>query len=300
MSSAEPTAGDIASRLNLRRARPSEWRGRCVACGYADTFVLTERDGRPLWWCASCGADRDGLAAAVRRALGGGWTPPAPPPPAPPRPQAPSAAEKTARALALWAEARPIAGTPAQAYLVARGLPDVASEALRYHARCPHPSGAHLPAMLAVVCDTTTGEAKALHRKFITADGSDKAAVEPQKASIGPVVGGAVMLDAPRAGAPLVIGEGIESSLSAAALVGGAAWSAVSAGNLACLPLPPDVRAVVIAADNDPPGLRAARAAAQRWRGEERAVKVALPDASGADFNDIMRARAAREAAHAA
>jgi hypothetical protein len=41
------------------------------------------------------------------------------------------------------------------------------------------------------------------------------------------------------------------------------------------------------------------RAALARWRAEGRVVKVALPDASGADFNDLLRARAAREAAHA-
>jgi phage/plasmid primase-like uncharacterized protein len=200
--------------------------------------------------------------------------------------------------LRLWAEARPIAGTPAEHYLWSRGLDGVASEALRFHPRCPHPSGARLPALLALVRDALTGAPQAIHRTYL--DGARKARVEPQKATLGPVAGGAVMLDAPRAGAPLVIGEGIESSLSAAALIGGAAWSAVSAGNLARLPLPPDVRSIVVAADADAPGERAAWTAARRWRAEGRAVKVALPDASGADFNDIMRARAAREAAHAA
>jgi phage/plasmid primase-like uncharacterized protein len=151
-----------------------------------------------------------------------------------------------------------------------------------------------------VVCDTATGEAQALHRTFLTADGSDKAAVEPQKASIGPVAGGAIMLHPLHEGVPLLVAEGLESALSAGLLIGGPAWAAVSAGNLAALRLPFGIRRVIVAADADEPGQRAAWTAARRWRAEGRDVRVALPDEPGADFNDIVRARAAREAAHAA
>ena len=67
------------------------------------------------------------------------------------------------------------------------------------------------------------------------------------------------------------------------------AWAAVSAGNMArTLALPKSVRSVVIAADADPPGRRAADDAAARWRAEGRLVKIALPDRSGFDFNDIL------------
>ncbi|WP_431268681.1 toprim domain-containing protein [Dankookia sp. P2] len=109
------------------------------------------------------------------------------------------------------------------------------------------------------------------------------------------------MLDPLRDGVPLVVGEGIETALSAAAMIGGGAWSAISAGNLASLPLPPPPACpmVVIAADPDPAGERAAHDAAHRWRGEGRTVRIATPDAAGSDFNDLLRARlAAREASH--
>jgi putative DNA primase/helicase len=57
--------------------------------------------------------------------------------------------------------------------------------------------------------------------------------------------------------------------------------------------LPPEVRTVTIAADNDPSGRRAAREAAARWRAEGRTVRVAMPDKPGADFNDVLRERVA-------
>jgi putative DNA primase/helicase len=196
----------------------------------------------------------------------------------------------------------PIAGTPAQAYLAMRGLPGAASEALRFHPRCPHPSGARLPALVGLIRDARTGAPQAIQRIAIRADGSGKAGIVPEKPTLGPVAGGAIVLAAPRGGAPLVIGEGVETAISAGRLIGAPAWAAVSAGNLACLPLPPDVRNIIIAADNDPPGQRAAWTAARRWRAEGRDVRVALPDRADQDFNDVlaMRARAAPEAAHAA
>ena len=64
----------------------------------------------------------------------------------------------------------------------------------------------------------------------------------------------------------------------------------LSAGNLAKgLALPKEVRAVVIAADPDPPGEVAAQHAARRWRAEGRTVRIARPDREGADFNDLLR-----------
>jgi putative DNA primase/helicase len=90
----------------------------------------------------------------------------------------------------------------------------------------------------------------------------------------------------------LVIGEGIETSASAGRLLGLPAWAAISAGNLAAgLLLPAEVRRVVIAADADPSGERAARQAALRWQREGRSVRIARPDKSGRDFNDLLRAR---------
>ena len=52
--------------------------------------------------------------------------------------------------------------------------------------------------------------------------------------------------------------------------------------------LPSQVRAVMIAADADPPGEKAACAAALRWQREGRTVRIARPGKHGSDFNDIL------------
>jgi putative DNA primase/helicase len=136
-----------------------------------------------------------------------------------------------------------------------------------------------------------------VHRTFLTKDGSAKAKVVPQKASLGPVWGGAVRLVEASERFPLVIGEGIESSAAAGLVMGLPAWASLSAGNLAAgLVLPPEVRRIVIAADNDlavrtgqRPGQDAAEAAARRWRREGRHVEIATPDEPVSDFADVLQ-----------
>ena len=72
--------------------------------------------------------------------------------------------------------------------------------------------------------------------------------------------------------------------------VGG--WAALSAGNLAAviLPPPPLAAEVVIAADHDASGIgqRFAERAAERFIGEGRRVRIALPPTIGTDFNDLL------------
>ena len=281
-------ATNIAAHWNLRPVPGRrEWRGDCPACGYDGAAVLSERNGRPLLWCASC-QDRDALLATLK-GVGGDVSPPAFA-----REPIPAAGDgwKRKRALAVWNGAGPISGTPAETYLRRRALPGlVCSPALRFRADTPRPGGGRHAAMLAQVVDVA-GEPMAAHRTFLAPNG-DKAPVEPVRASLGSVMGGAIRL-APAA-PEIVIGEGIETSAAAGIILGLPAWSAISAGNLArALVLPPAVRSVVIAADHDPPGRRAADLAAERWRAEGRRVRIALPDREGEDFADLL----AREAGH--
>jgi putative DNA primase/helicase len=195
----------------------------------------------------------------------------------------------------MWAGSEPTIGTPADAYLIRRGLPDLAaSQVMRFRGDTSHPEGGRLPALIALVSDMT-GAPIAVHRTFLTREGR-KAAVEPVKASLGPVWGGAIHLSKLIEGKTLVVGEGIETSASAGCLMGLPAWAAISAGNMAKgLLLPPEARSVVIAADPDQAGERAATAAALRWSAEGRTVQIARPTGRG-DFNDLLLAR---EATHA-
>ncbi|MCQ4161273.1 toprim domain-containing protein [Roseomonas sp. GC11] len=295
------TSADLAARLNLRRLHNGSWRGTCPACGYPGTFSLRERQGTTLWACACC-QDRGALTRAVLAAAGGTWQPPAPC--NRPTPCGLSPARKTALAMAWWGEALPVEGTPAEAYLRARhvlapwragALPPEGAP-LRFHPRIRHPEVEGLfPVLLALVRRATDGEPVAVHRTYLRPDGSGKAALKPDKASFAPVGGGVVMLHAAPAAGPLVLAEGIETALSASALLDGApAWSCVFAGNLATLALPAGARDLIIATDHDPPGQRAAATAARRWKAEGRDVRLALPDAADRDFNDLLRARHGR------
>ncbi len=288
------SAADLAGRLRLRQ-RGNAWRGDCPACGYANAFTLAVKDGRTLWHCVSC-QDRHAVTAAVRAAGGDGWSPP--PRPATARPAKDRAAD-TRAALAIWEQAGPLPGTLAADYLAARGLAGEQSTALRFHRAVRHVHAAGtFPALVALVVSTTTGAPVAVHRTYLRSDGTGKADLDPPRASKGPIKGGAIMLHQPEAGAALVIGEGIESSLSAGRLIGAPAWAALAAGNLPALRPPPEPREIIIAADPDDTGQREAWAAQRLWKAAGRVVRVATPDAAGEDFNDLWRARSGREGQH--
>jgi putative DNA primase/helicase len=279
------TAAEVACRLGLRRY-PRSWRGRCPACDYATTFsVRAGRDGRALLFCASC-QDRDALVEAVARSTGQERQ-------AAESQNQDEAAKRQRRqdgALRLWRGSEPAPGTPADRYLTLRGLPGLAvSSSLRFRPDCPHPEGGQYPALIGLV-SAVNGAPLAVHRTFLAWDGR-KASVEPAKASLGPVWGGAIRLQMIEPDKPLVIGEGIETAASAAWLLDLPAWAALSAGNMAKgLVLPPQARRVVIAADPDDVGRKAARDAWIRWMAEGREVRIAVPDAGG-DFNDLLMAR---------
>ncbi|MCW8308396.1 toprim domain-containing protein [Acidiphilium sp. PA] len=281
----------VAQRLNLHRAG-RDFRGDCPDCGYREAFkVSTGRNGQPLLWCSSCNLP-DGPAGIFAQ-IGG-----APPAQAQqePRHDADRAAHDAARverARRAWCGAvAPNPDDPVGRYLAMRGIAAImGSTSIRYRPDTWHPSKRQLDAMLALIVGTD-GTPQAIHRTFLTPDGR-KGNVEPVKASLGIVAGGAVRL-AP-ASPDLLIAEGIETAASAGILTGLPAWSSVSAGNLEhSLDLPDLVRRVTIAADPDGPGLRAAEAAARRWKRQGREVRIIKPQTAGTDFNDVLMARSER------
>jgi putative DNA primase/helicase len=280
------SARDLADRLNLQKY-PRSWRGRCPSCDYPGNVfsVREQRVGcRPRTYCAN-GCDREAINDALSRIISG-WKP-EPRTEDDPAAIAERRAAKQAVALRLWA------GSEQQGhelYLSERGLASfTTSTALRFRSDCYHPEGCRLGAMVALVRDVA-GRPVAVHRTYLNLKRTTKANVEPVKASLGPVWGGSIRLH--EVAPELVIGEGIESSASAGVLLDLPAWAAVNAGNLARgLALPSEVRRLVVAADPDPEGERAAVSAALRWRAEGRSVRIARPTGAG-DFNDLLRKRA--------
>ncbi len=269
-------ASGIAQRLGLHRAGRG-WRGTCPSCGYREALALDERDGRPLLWCAS-GCPQPALVALLRDTGG----------PPERHAEAERLGERIEHARALWSGGEPLtANCPAGLYLAHRKIAHViGSPALRWRMGVPHPNGGRRLALLAAITGPD-GALQGVQRIFLDRDGR-KADVVPVKATLGPMAGGAVRLQP--ASTELAVAEGLESAASAGLLLGLPSWSAISAGNLARgMLLPPGIRSVVIAADHDEPGLRAAEAAATRWRDEGRAVRIIRACEPGCDANDILR-----------
>jgi putative DNA primase/helicase len=102
---------------------------------------------------------------------------------------------------------------------------------------------------------------------------------------LGPCRGGAVRLG--ESTETLMVGEGVETCLSAMQATGIPAWAALSASGLVNLCLPLAVRDVIILADGDDAGERSALKAAFKWKQEGRGVRIARPP-QGMDFNDML------------
>src|ERR1700732_2804394 len=159
---------------------------------------------------------------------------------------------------------------------------------LRFHGGTKHARGKFWPAMVALVTRGTDGAPLAIHRTFMSGDGTSKAPIEPAKMMLGPCRGGAVRLG------PitdrLLVAEGIENALSAMQATGQAAWAALSTSGLRTLELPVEARDVVVLADGDEPGAAARHDAARRWKRRGRRVRIARPP-RGFDFNDVLLGR---------
>ena len=196
------------------------------------------------------------------------------------------AADTRAVARQVWNATRPIGATLAAAYLDARGVGHVASAAaLRFHPGLSHPNGpGGFPALVAGVQDAS-GRFLGIQRTYL--HGPHKAAVEPVRASLGSIAGGAVRLCEPHGGA-LLLGEGIESTAAAVLVLNwkDGAWATLGTSGLLRVVLPEHVQSVVIAADRDAGGLRAAAALAERLEGDGRSVEIRVP--SRGDFTDQL------------
>ena len=186
----------------------------------------------------------------------------------------------------LWNETRPLAGTPADHYLSARGVGHVAAAvALRFHPSITHREVPGRFAALVAGVQDADGRFVGIHRTYLRADGTDKAALDSARLSLGPIGGGAVRILEPVDDAVLV-GEGIETTGAAVKVLGwrGGAWAALSTSGMTRVVLPESVVRVVVAADRDPGGLRAAAALADRLDSEGRRVTIEVPPCG--DFAD--------------
>lgn len=200
------------------------------------------------------------------------------------------AKKQEARARECWNTAKPIHGTLAETYLRSRGITSTIGECLRFHGSCWHPSGQQLPAMVALV---EGAEHLAIHRTYLRADGMGKAAIEPAKAMLGSVAGGAGRLS--DGADKLIVCEGIETGLSLlSGLVRGSVsvWAALSTSGMKSLSLPAQPALLTVATDGDAAGRQAGHALAERAAALGWQVSM-LPAPDGRDWNDILTMKGA-------
>jgi DNA polymerase I-like protein with 3'-5' exonuclease and polymerase domains len=193
------------------------------------------------------------------------------------------------RAHHLWGEARPIEGTLAERYLletrrIASATVSELNGTLRFHPACPF-DGIHHPCLLALFVDVFTDEPAGIHRVALTADAQKIGRMmlgswKPRYRAIKLLPGSG----------RLTIGEGIETVLAAKhAAGGGAMWAMGSAASIGTLPILPGFTRLSILVDNDANGVgsNTARICGERWRAQQRSVRLLTPRRSGADFNDL-------------
>ncbi len=290
---AEARGVDLASaaaRYGAKLKRSGrELVGPCPACGGRDRFSINESRG--VFHCR--GAAAGGDVIAMVQYLGGGdflaaceeltGRPP------PGREAAETPAERAAReerqarraaelqaeakrkaeaeahfreaerrrAYDIWRDGAPIAGTPAAAYLAARGIDELAGVRLRFdacsywvwsEAQSAFIRAGRFPTMLAAVTSPTSGRFLAIHMTYLDPVEPRKATIahpetgeiQPAKKIRGSKRGGVIELVGREAARRLIMGEGIETTLSAREVLrregrdldGVAFWAGVDLGNI--------------------------------------------------------------------
>lgn len=199
--------------------------------------------------------------------------------------------EPNKMALRIWFESVHAEGTHVETYLRSRGIQGVIPPTLRFHPRLFHNSRTYHPAMVAAVTLWPSKTVAGVHRTYLTVNGTDKAILSPNKMMLGFIKGGAVRLSP--IGIKLILAEGIETALSCFTATNIPTWSCLSASGMMDVVVPPleITQEIIICADGDNPGEKAAHKLAERLHRTGYSVRIA-PSPQGQDFNDILRGKA--------
>ncbi|ASM76330.1 hypothetical protein VITFI_CDS0551 [Vitreoscilla filiformis] len=211
----------------------------------------------------------------------------------------------------MMAESLPVEpGSPVAYYLTRRlGLralggfvPGWQQQVIRYAPALPYfdedgqPCGSH-PAMLAALT-SPQGELVAIHRTWLTPDGQKAHVPGPVKkltSTCGPLAGaGIVLFSGPDEQGVIGIAEGIETALAASLGAGVPVCAAYSASNLAAWCWPEQTRRLLVFADHDPAGQKAAQTLLGRALGAGLQASILTPSTPGQDWCDVWAQRAAK------
>jgi putative DNA primase/helicase len=272
--------------LDETQANPvgnDRWLARCPAHDdRTHSLSITVRDGRLLLYCFA-GCNVDDVCAALGIRLSDLFTPnqqagqPLTPPTRPSERQSslPSTDDLNAWE-SEWQRAR--AEHPLlRRYFIARGLAITPPPTLRigYHHNAPY--------LLARI-ESVTGDLRGLHRTHLAPDGSRR--LERRMAKGSRVLGSTIRLYP--ACERLAVAEGIETALAVNQMTGWPVWATISASGMAALEVPNTVGAVLICADHDDTGIKAAKTLAQRLAGDRRSVSLSISPRKGSDWLDVL------------
>lgn len=212
--------------------------------------------------------------------------------PGPAAPLRASARVRIAFALALWAEALPLAdGDLCYRYFRHRGVRlRTPPNDLRRHPAAPvsvfRHSGPTCPALIAAV-RTPDDAISAVEIAYLDPDGRAARRLRLPRKTVGAVPGG-VAVRLSLHSIEMVVAEGVATTLSAMTRFDLPGWALLSAGNLARWSPPAGVRSVLIAGDRGPAGEAAAAELCARLRAEGTAAEVRLPPAPFGDWNEAV------------
>lgn len=193
-------------------------------------------------------------------------------------------------ALSLWRFADSFAGSLAERYLRGRAIiPDGISA--RYDPQCQYGAGKDkrfAPALLVPV-EEDAGVV-AIHRTFLTVDGSDKAAIAKPKRLLGNPGGGAVRWGGIPTDGVLRLAEGVEDAASVMNLLepGSFVWPVLGIERYQTLAIPESIRSVIIYSQHGREAARAVERATPHLTANDRELNVKLPPHDG-DWNDLLR-----------
>ena len=268
---------------------------RCPVCN-GKSLSVRDGNGKVLVKCFKECSQEDVIAALRKRGLWGKAKPNGHAKPERTR------EDKIARAMAIWRAAK--GGDVATvSYLRKRGIRHMPKCARLLTATAAKELGIGLPRFPALVFPIYKGDdLTGCHVIKLTTDKDAKLAtgVKPAKQSFGDLKGGYVPLsDLYDPNKPMIVGEGIETVLSAMQL---SKWHGIACTGTSFLEVvePPEASLYVIAADSDPvnpktgnrPGDKAATALADRLTRDGHKCRIATAPGNGkakVDWNDVLR-----------
>lgn len=286
----------IAGKLVKLKAAGAEFKGCCPF--HADrTPSFTIYSGGQRFQCFGCGAAGDVLDFVQRaysvslpeaaRMLGAEALPKVEMPAAHSVCDPDKRAATQAEARTIWERGENISGSPAEAYLRFRGIHPPYPAALRF-LRLPYGNLGLLPCLICAVQDVG-GAVTGIQRIFLAQDGQGKADLPKPKLSLGAIKGGAIRMGDLDGSGCLTVCEGPEDGLSLLVMLGAPVWVAAGATFLPAMQFPPEVRSIVIGADNDEAGEAKAQEAARAFAMRGLTVRIIRPLAGFKDFNDELR-----------